>query len=145
MVRDEMTRMTGRQENLQIQIDEIWNELQKMRETERRQSREALDALGKKVTDLERQVSRLETARAQDRQEIIDRMTATISQMLASSPAARPANRGSQTGVEHTVRSGETLSEIASAYGVTLRALMQANQMQNPDRIRVGDRIFIPD
>ncbi len=145
MVRDEITRMTGRQENLQTQIDEIWDEIQNMRETERRRSREAFDTLDRQVSDLERQVSRLESARAQDRQEIIDRMTATISELLASSAAAQPASRGRQTGVEHTVRPGETLSEIASAYGVTVRALLQSNSMENPDRIRVGDRIFIPD
>ncbi len=145
MVRDEITRMRGRQENLQVQVDEIWDELQSMRETERRQHREALDTLASQVSDLERQISRLETARAQDRKEIIDRMTATISQMLASSAAAQPTSRGSQTGVEHTVRPGETLSEIASAYGVTVRALIQANSMENPDRIRAGDRVFVPD
>lgn len=145
MLQDEIGRMTGRQENLQNQIDEIWDELQNFRETESRRSREAIDALDRQIADLERQVSRLESARAEDRKEIIDRMTATISQMLASSAAAQPASRGSQTGVEHTVRPGETLSEIASAYGVTVRALIQANSMQNPDRIRAGDRIFIPD
>ena len=46
----------------------------------------------------------------------------------------------------YTVRSGDTLSKIASAHGVTLAELLDANtQYQaNPDIIEVGDRIQIP-
>ena len=47
--------------------------------------------------------------------------------------------------VEHTVQSGETLSEIASAYGVRMNALIEANGLKDPDSIRVGQTLFIPD
>ena len=46
----------------------------------------------------------------------------------------------------HEVRPGETLSGIAEAFHVTLDQLKAANQqITNPNRIFVGDRINIPD
>ena len=48
-------------------------------------------------------------------------------------------------GLTHTVRSGETLYSIAQSYGISLQSLIAANpQIQNPDRIDVGQKINIP-
>jgi LysM repeat protein len=46
----------------------------------------------------------------------------------------------------HTVKSGETLSKIASANGITLDQLLEANPKfkDNPNRLRVGDVLNIP-
>ncbi len=44
----------------------------------------------------------------------------------------------------HTVQPGENLYRISLRYGVTVRALMQANGITNPDRIYVGQRLTIP-
>lgn len=49
------------------------------------------------------------------------------------------------SGVEHTVHPGETLSEIAKAYGVKIKAIIKANRLKNPDDLRVGQKIIIPD
>lgn len=46
---------------------------------------------------------------------------------------------------EYVVKSDETLSRIAEKLGVTLDALVQANpQVQNPDRIQVGQVLHTP-
>ena len=47
----------------------------------------------------------------------------------------------------HTVKSGETLSKIAKAHGITLNQLLDANPKfkPNPNRVRVGDVLNIPD
>jgi LysM repeat protein len=45
---------------------------------------------------------------------------------------------------EHTVQPGDTLSEIAQRYGVPLETLRQANDIENPDLIRAGERVLIP-
>lgn len=39
---------------------------------------------------------------------------------------------------------GDTLSSIASRFGTTVSAIVQANQMANPDLIYVGQRLSIP-
>ncbi len=49
------------------------------------------------------------------------------------------------SGVEHIVQSGETLSEIAAAYKVKVKAIVKANRMKNPDDLRVGQPLLIPD
>ncbi|QVL52418.1 MAG: LysM peptidoglycan-binding domain-containing protein [Cyanobium sp. M30B3] len=43
-----------------------------------------------------------------------------------------------------TVRTGETLSEIAERHGVSLSRLMQANGIANPDHVEIGQRLTIP-
>lgn len=47
----------------------------------------------------------------------------------------------------HTVKSGETLSKIAKANGITLEQLLDANPKfkADPNRVRVGDTLNIPD
>jgi LysM repeat protein len=47
-------------------------------------------------------------------------------------------------GKTHYVKSGESLSTIASLYGVTPRALMEANGLHNPDFIYAGQKLIIP-
>jgi spore germination protein len=44
----------------------------------------------------------------------------------------------------HTVQPGETLSEIADHYNVTVQAIMQANHLDDPDVIYVGQCLVIP-
>lgn len=44
----------------------------------------------------------------------------------------------------HTVAAGDTLSSIAVQYGVTVEAIMQANQISNPNLINAGQQLVIP-
>jgi LysM repeat protein len=49
------------------------------------------------------------------------------------------------TGVDYTVKKGDTLSSIAKKYGLTLQQLLEANpQIKNPNLIKVGQVIKIP-
>ncbi len=78
------------------------------------------------------------------RQELADdlsvRMASMIKQQAASTPVAR-----TQSGYEHVVRTGETLSEIAREYRVSSAAIIKANNLSNPDTLRVGQKLFIPE
>lgn len=46
----------------------------------------------------------------------------------------------------HTVKSGDTLSEIGQQYGVAWRDIFEANrdQLKDPDKINVGQKLRIP-
>ncbi len=44
----------------------------------------------------------------------------------------------------HVVRRGETLSQVASLYGVTLEALQVANSLKDPDHLLPGQKLRIP-
>ncbi|UCF68633.1 MAG: peptidoglycan DD-metalloendopeptidase family protein [Acidobacteriota bacterium] len=47
-------------------------------------------------------------------------------------------------GIVHVVRRGETLWRISRAYGVALSTLVEANHLDDPNRIAVGQRLWIP-
>jgi murein DD-endopeptidase MepM/ murein hydrolase activator NlpD len=55
--------------------------------------------------------------------------------------AAPPAQQGE---VVHVVQAGETLFAIAQQYGVTVNAIVAANEIADPDWIHVGQRLRIP-
>lgn len=44
----------------------------------------------------------------------------------------------------YVVQSGDTLSRIASRFGVTMDDIMQANQLTDPDRLALGQELIIP-
>ena len=54
-----------------------------------------------------------------------------------------PSPRGRQ-GVYHEVKRGETLSGICRAYGVEAGKVIRYNRIRHPDRLQIGERIFIP-
>ena len=43
-----------------------------------------------------------------------------------------------------TVKPGETLSDIAARYNISLTKLMQMNGISNPDHVEIGSRLTIP-
>ncbi len=68
----------------------------------------------------------------------------------ASAPvplAGTPDNTGTSAVASqavHRVAAGETLFAIARRYGVTIQAIVNANQLANPDRLSVGQELIIP-
>ena len=46
---------------------------------------------------------------------------------------------------QHPVRAGETLTTIAARYGVSVQALMEKNQITDPNSIREGQKLAIPE
>ena len=83
--------------------------------------------------------------RAKDREEIVNSLSRRMEKAIRRYCAGRAGGRTlSGEGYEHVVQPGETLSEIAKAYGVTGRAMVEANDIPDPDRLQVGQRLFIP-
>lgn len=44
----------------------------------------------------------------------------------------------------HKVRSGETLWDIANAYGITVDTILSANEFKNPNHLTIGQELQIP-
>lgn len=57
---------------------------------------------------------------------------------------AAPIAATEASGQAYTVRSGDTLSAIGRRFGVSAARIAEANGIENPDRIRVGQRLHIP-
>lgn len=64
--------------------------------------------------------------------------TATLAAALAATPNAALA------AAQYVVRPGDTLSGIAHFYGVSVEALMTANQITDPNMLQVGQTLVIP-
>jgi len=65
----------------------------------------------------------------------------TLGILLVSAVGCGTANRQTY----HRVQRGETLYRISKSYGTTVDAIASANQIANPERIEVGQRLVIPD
>lgn len=72
------------------------------------------------------------------------RLIIPLSGRGAASTGPRRAPSASRSGTWHKVTSGETMSEIAEHYRVSLSALLRANGMRANDMIRAGVTVRIP-
>jgi LysM repeat protein len=64
--------------------------------------------------------------------------------VLGGSASAAPVGPVEPTRTEHTVAPGDTLSRIAAAHGLTVADLAAANDIDNVDRIVVGQVLQVP-
>jgi LysM repeat protein len=71
--------------------------------------------------------------------------TRTAAPSPTPTPVATSTLTPSPTFTSYVVKQGDTLSSIASAYGVTVQAILAANpEITDPNRISVGQVILIP-
>src|SRR5690606_8414889 len=77
---------------------------------------------------------------------LVDGKIYATTRLVLFNPGALPATGGSTStpGGTHVVQSGQTLSSIASRYGVAASAVAKANGISNPNRIRTGQTLTIP-
>lgn len=61
-----------------------------------------------------------------------------------ASPTLEPSPSPELTPLVHVVARGESLSLIAANYGVTVDAIIELNQLQNPNLIVPGQQLLIP-
>jgi LysM repeat protein len=59
-------------------------------------------------------------------------------------PGVSPQDAAEVQGNLHTVQAGESLLSIALLYGVTVEELQEANDLDNPDAIFIGQQLIIP-
>lgn len=101
-----------------------------------------------RLDTLERQVQSLAAAREADRKEIVNKVASIVGSSSgggssSSSSSGRKSGGSAQTGYEHVVEAGQSLSAIAAAYKVSMTSIKKANNMKS-DTLRIGQKLFIP-
>jgi nucleoid-associated protein YgaU len=61
-----------------------------------------------------------------------------------SMPAPLPPIPGPDQHFLYTIVSGDTLNTIAKRYSITVRELIEANNIDNPNMLRIGQKLIIP-
>ncbi len=74
---------------------------------------------------------------------ISDRNVIQVGQELVI-PGVTQRDQLIRQGETHTVAAGETLSQIAARYGVSMETIMDLNGLDNADAIVVGQQLVIP-
>lgn len=136
-LRVSIERLEERVDGLNQSQQDLYRRLEDVQQETVRRSE---DTSGK-VAGIEQALKAAEAARAELRKEIVEDISRRMAGMLQS----RAPVSGSQTGREHPVQPGETLSEIARAYGVQVGVIVRANNLKNADAIRAGQVLFIPE
>ena len=143
VLREDVNRCNDRLKTMEIEQQHIMNEIQQLRAKGQDENTKI------KLDEMERRITALDAARASDRQAIIDQLSGNVAKMMGGTAASKTATKKvaastSDTGYEHVVKEGETLSAIAAAYKVKPSAIIEANNLKNPDNLRKGQKLFIP-
>ena len=155
LLKEDLNRTKGKLETMEMEYQRLLRELDAM-QAAAVSSKGATSSTQARIDELERRLSVLEGARAKDRQAIVDQLSGKMADIMGngttaissrkSKTAATQASTGTtgMTGYEHVVKEGDTLSAIATAYKVKTSAIVEANKLQSPYTLGIGQKLFIP-
>ncbi len=132
-----LERLEQRNEAIETRSEATSEELRQLRALLESEARRA----EVRLTAMEKDVAATAIAREQLRKELAAELGKRIGIILAKQAAdsVPPASAGR----EHTVKPGETLSEIARAYGVKSSVIVRDNKLRDANSLRVGQKLFI--
>ena len=148
-LRGEIRRLNARLEASEAEVGRMQGDVVSARASQPGYASAAqVQSMQTQLDDLQRQIRALDSARQQDRKELYEDLSKKIATLLKTSAPSRPPpsrpRSGSQTGIEHVVQPGESLSKIAAAYEVKMSVIVEENGLKNADSIFVGQKLFIP-
>lgn len=149
LLQEENQRLKGRLEGFDLELERLQRATEALHTAPAGPSVAEVQALQQRLAAVETQLRALDAARERDRKEIIDTLSSKLAPVVSAKPRPTsnpaPARRAAtQEGYEHIVESGQTLSAIAAAYNVSPKAIIDANNLTNPNSLRVGQKLFIP-
>ena len=142
--REDLRLMDERVRRLEGQIESLEMEMNRLRQDVQSTAGTASASTRRRIASLESRIDQMEAARKRDREAIVKNVSREMETILEKQPQNGDGGTDGY-GYEHEVQSGETLSAIAKAYGVTVKKIVEANNLRNPDRLQVGQKLFIPE
>ena len=149
IIQDKMQKLDGRIEGLELEVERLRHDVDAARSAPSQ-----VQPLQARLDDLETRIRAVDAARERDKQEIVDKLSTKLTQIVSSSKSSSSAKKqgskkssasGSQSGYEHVVQAGDTLSAIAAAYKVSSKVILDNNEIKDPNRLSVGQKLFIPE
>ena len=134
---EDVQRLTEKINGIQMEQQNLAREIESVQKA----PREDL-VVRNRLDTLDRQVQALGAARESDRKQIVSDLSHKVAAIVGS-PSGGHSGSGSETGYEHVVEAGQTLSAIAAAYKVSVSSIRKANNLKS-DSVRVGQKLFIP-
>ena len=129
IAQENQRQMAGRLETLELQMNQMSRDLDTLK------------------GQLASRCAAIEQKSEADKREMVTRLSGELDKLMkqASAPQAPAAKPAAGTrGIEHVVRSGETLYIISKAYNVSTKTILDANKLQDAGRLSVGQKLFIP-
>ena len=145
----EIAKATAQSAEMQLQqLDMRLSQLENGVRQSQNESSADLAALQREIASLKGETAAIRAERETMKKEIINQISSELAKLLATQQKAIATTArtevASQSGYEHKVQPGQTLSAIAQAYGVTVEKIKKANSLKS-DVIRVNQTLFIPD
>jgi LysM repeat protein len=135
-VEQQMEILLRSKNDIYMQLDNLNAELYNQKEN----IQKALTAATSSDVD-----KKIATAKADIIEEISTKVSKIIAANTKTSESGTYKSTGSQTGYEHVVQPGETISHIAEAYKVSTTAIIKANNIKDARTLQVGTKLFIPE
>lgn len=139
-LRSSVDRLNARVDGLVAEREKIYAQMQSLHQT----LNENTQALDQRVSAVEANMGLLSEQQKRDKNDIVNSLSQKMSSIVQEQNSTRTATVSSE-GYEHTVKAGQTLSEIAAAYGVTRDIIIRANNLKSADMLKVGQVLFIPE
>ena len=152
LLKEDLNRTKGKLETLEMEYQRLVRELDAMQGAAN-SSKGKTSSTQAHLDEIDHRLSVLEGARVKDRRAIVDQLSGKMADIMGARTTAKSRRKNKagstkatagMTGYEHVVKSGDTLSAIAAAYKVKTSAIIEANELQNPDTLLKGQKLFIP-
>lgn len=126
-LRAEVEALQFSQQKLQQNVDELKTQLADLRRSGGTVDLQALEA----------KITAVDEARKRDNKILVEQLAKELA-------ALGGTRQPTATGAEHVVQKGETLSTIAKHHGVSQDSIAKANNLANPNDLKIGQKLIIP-
>ena len=75
---------------------------------------------------------------------LLDGGNGTVATTTTTSVVATTTTTTIPVPLKHVVQSGESLFSIGQMYSVKMEAIIELNNLENPDKLAVGDEVLLP-
>ncbi len=133
-LQEEVSSLRGRVDAVEMNQDKYAGDIKRLSG----ETRESMDAARRRIDGMERSVAAVDAAREQDKKEVVSKLSDKIVEVV---DRQRPVV---VSGGDYVVQAGDTLSKIASRFGVRSDDLARANGLNDRNVIKVGQKLVIP-